>query len=175
MITVTFKRDKGDGYDYGTFVNEKSVGRALTEFIVFELGYGGEIIDISETSVSVLTKVLGCYDTTTFSGTKEEMKLLIEAGCIALKLYAEKRTELIDGHADKIIKLTEGKPLLVNLSSGIILGNSIGSVVALAMLSEEYNKDIEKLTQLSLKDLTAAVELVRIDKIPLEDIINNFI
>lgn len=120
-ISYTSHRDKQDGYNYPSVENQRSVEDALETFLLYEVGFGGRVTDVSETRVEIVTSVMNCLDTTVFEGTAEAMLPLVQVAVVAVKVQAETRTPS-DHVMDRIMEITKGNPLLIKLSSGMLIG-----------------------------------------------------
>lgn len=119
MIGIQASRVKsGEHFDQG--VRSVSVGRATESLLRFELGFGGVVSKFSEFEIVVVTHVLGCVDTTVFSGSSSEMKTLL----VGAALYSQFRGERFDVDVDKLIKSTRGSPLLITAWGGLVFRNS---------------------------------------------------
>ena len=57
----------------------ENIVKALCTLVKYELGYGGRVVEASETRLVTNTNILGSQDTTYFEGTPEAMRPLIEA------------------------------------------------------------------------------------------------
>lgn len=88
MVNITGNRNNS-GVDYPNKPQVVEIYRALQKLAIYELGYGGRITSVNTVAgnivITVVTRIMNCIDTTVFSGTQEEMSLLLEF----LGYYAE--------------------------------------------------------------------------------------
>lgn len=98
------------------------IDEAIISLCKYELGYGGVVTSLTDDRIEVSTRILHCHDRTVFSGSKEEMQDLL--GAVYLWLKAEKEVSF-DAWYEKVSKVTNGVPLLVAMSSGILKGELV--------------------------------------------------
>ena len=105
--------------------------RAIRSLAVNELGFGGSVTDINTrnglTTVTVVTPVMHCTDTTVFSGTDEEMSMLMEfLGCYATVVRARNLDRMSQEVLDILFRtsLRRGSTLLVVNLGPILIGSS---------------------------------------------------
>lgn len=77
MIHRVDFRDKGAGTK-NQGESFQTPAEAVRSMVVFELGYGGCVTDLSLTKVVVETDIYGTKDTTILEGTKEEMEFIVK-------------------------------------------------------------------------------------------------
>lgn len=158
MINVVNRRN--NGMECTPITSERSPSQALYSLVKFELGYGGMIVDASETSITVRTQVLNCVDHTTFSGSKEDMQSLVETAYYFMKACAHD-----GGSIDEVVKQLSAtnKGLrafyLVNLAP-MLLGRKRLMVATMLGMGITEVDDINFGITLSLDDLMALLELV---------------
>lgn len=168
MITISDQRTRGNERPFPPIEARRTPAAALRHLVMYELGYGGDVIDITETSVTVRTNVLDCVDTVTFSGTYAEMHPLVEAAILHLELSKHERVYQ-DALIDRVMHVTKGIPLMVKMCGGIILGSFKAKAICLHLL-EVTDEDLGKqLTGATISDLLTLVELVRFDHVPLRE------
>jgi hypothetical protein len=156
MINVYSQRIRGNEPPFKPITKELSPAAALEEFIIYELGYGGQIKDATKISVTVVTYIMSCKDTTTYSGSPLEMERLISAAVTSMVVRNEPKIN--DVMVDIVHKVTQGVPLLVKLSCGIITGGLVAKVATIAAF--DLQESLEALIKLSLKNLFAVGSLV---------------
>lgn len=168
-IKVTNLRTRGNEPAFAPMVVQKSPKCALENLLIYEIGYGGHITDVSVTRIEVVTRIMGCIDTTVFEGSEADMKLLVEAAVVALQvLVAENENqEYKDKVADMVIKATKGNHLAIKLGAGMLMGDLSVKNVMICMLGD-YGFMVE-LMRASVKDVFAVMMLVRTDGISTED------
>lgn len=172
MITKTAKRDKGDGYNYDTPSIQEPVGKALASLVVYELGYGAIVTEVTKTRVTVVTRIMGCVDTTIFEGVEDEMTLLVEAASIAIvsnPMQAE--SPLHDIAVDSIMVATGGNPLLIKMGHGMIAGRISIRAILMVMMGFAAIEQAPSLKDISVEDQLAIMMLVRIDGVSVADAI----
>jgi hypothetical protein len=156
MISVYSQRIRGNESPFSPITKELSSEAALEEFIIYELGYGGQITDVTKISVTVVTYVMSCQDTTTYSGSPLEMKRLIAAAVTSMMVRNDPKVK--DILVDRVYKATQGVPLLVVLSSGMITGNLVAQIATIVAF--DLQESLEDLKKLSVKTLFAIGSLV---------------
>jgi len=118
---------------------------ALRSLAVFELGYGGQLtsVDITDfqASIAVVTRVLNCVDTTIFSGTREDMTVLLEfAACYAAVVASRDLNKLSQQVLDTL-GVNYNTLLLVKFSPIIIGSREVLSALAI-LAGARTEKDI---------------------------------
>lgn len=134
MIQVFQCRTKDGGHHTQPSFG-KSIERALIHLVVYELGYGGMVTDITETSVSVSTKIMGCLDKVTFKGTAEEMKALRMVAAAHAGSWLTAQDEMIEATVKTLNRTLgdkAGSPMLLTMCAGFAQG-AVSTPVALAM------------------------------------------
>ncbi|OGN04402.1 MAG: hypothetical protein A3B99_04950 [Candidatus Yanofskybacteria bacterium RIFCSPHIGHO2_02_FULL_44_12b] len=176
MIRQTNLRDNGQGMKRDIGGCRRPLMAALESMVVYELGYGGSVTDLSETKVVVETVVLGCKDATIFEGSREEMELIVRvAACHAVIMGDEtSRGAIIERVADFLGTLPSdvgGSPLYISLMAPFLIGGPSTSAALLLGLGITDPVVINTLMPISLKDLMAAVQLHKETDIPLPEIV----
>lgn len=149
MISMASLRFKdGDTFDMGT--QELTVDRAFEHFILHELGYGGKIDYVSPTKVMCKTNVMGCIDTTTFTGEPSDMLLFYHAASIHSNPHTASSTVL---------------GLMVNMFNGMATVRNV-----LCALIDPYKiTHYIILDKVPTRDLLACVLLMHNDKLDIEE------
>jgi hypothetical protein len=174
MITINNLRTRGNEPPFAPIVNETSIQKALENLLIYELGYGGIVTDITPTSVTTVSHVMGCVDTTIFTGSEEEMQLLTIAASIAVNrdlveaVYGKNESGMADAISDYILRVTEGKPLLIEMGSGMLIGKINARLIMITML--QSFKNVNRLIGLNASTLFSILCLVLIDKEPIESV-----
>lgn len=119
-IRITFERTNGT-YKCPASVDERSIENAVESLLIYEIGYGGSVIDITPTKVVVRTYVMACVDVTQYEGAEKDMEPLVAIAIAAARLQKE---PLSDSVIDQVMQFTGGKPLIVMLGAGLITGMS---------------------------------------------------
>ncbi len=117
MLTYISYRDKGQGE---IVLNRRHLAPlvALESLVVWEIGFGGYVSAVSESSVEVKTNVMGCLDRVLLTGSKEDLKPIMDFLRAFYWLKAEMnrngvRQNLDSKLIDNILVETGGNPLLV--------------------------------------------------------------
>ena len=122
-IQITMNRQEVTGHDYGDTVQMRTPEDALELMLRYELGYGGRVLDITERSVVTQTRVLSKIDTTTFTGSPEDMALLL-AGVHAW-LEAERGVNM-DNVISQVLEIPgANRPLICRNLLGIFRGDAV--------------------------------------------------
>lgn len=100
---------------------------AIQSLCKYELGYGGQVTELTGEKIEVVTKILHCNDRTVYSGTKEAMKDLVITACLWLR--ADKEVSF-DDWWKRVSDMTHGGPLLVAMSAGILRGELVKEKLA---------------------------------------------
>lgn len=172
MIQYTGHRTRGNEPPFDPITRTETVAKALSGLILYEIGYGGSIIELTPMKVAVRTVVMGCVDTSIWEGLPEEMELLVEAAAASV-MAAPSITSgpLHEAIVTKVMNLTKGKPLLIKLGMGMITGAPRAKLVMLSLLPEPLTDEelIKKLIRLTPNDLLALVMCVRVDGMTLKE------
>lgn len=157
MIKICLERHKGS--DVFRSDQERTVHAAFDMLLECELGFGSEILELTPTTVVTKTRVLGDIDYTTFTGSEEDMRALVQAaayGTLARSMHLSE--EHRPDYVKKVMEFTEGNPGLISMSSDIILGNGVKRVVAVAVLADGKPELIETLSRLTYTELLTLLE-----------------
>ncbi len=176
MIKHTNLRDRGSGQkNLGEY--EQTAAKALESMVVSELGFGGQVIDLSPTRVAIETPLFGGdIDTTIFEGSEEEMVLIVKvAAHHAMIMNDEKSREVIIGKAvDSLGMLPKeigGLPLYISLLAPFLLGGRSAGVALLFGVGITDPEIVKTFAPISLKDLVAAVGLSVETGMPLPEVV----
>lgn len=141
---------------------EMTPDQAIESFLIYEVGYGGVVTKLTATEVVIVTKVLACTDTTTFSGTEEEMALLHKFAELAVVLDPHQKDynrPLFDAAINLIEKWSDGVPLLVAMGHGMTFGTVSVAMILGFMVPDEPPEVHKALVKANKKDALAAVLL----------------
>ena len=165
-IIVRQTRDNGE---ISWFERSVSKNSAADWLVIHELGMGGQIVNIEETKITVVTRIPGAVDTTEFKGKKEDLNILFKvvSGHISVN---EHKSCIIEQVTEKLA----GAKALVATTMGRIMVGQTQTKAALiaAFATEEEVKDKSKLQlflELNTKDLLALCLMCEEDKISLGD------
>ena len=158
MIHVQFRRfEAHDGYEYPAIEREMLPSHAAVMLLRHELGWGGRVIELEDTSLTVRTPCMAKVDKDTYSGSIEEMQTLHRAVRIwgELKGISNVMTEVA---ADRIKQLVPSESIASSMSA--VFGNT--SVVNMALtrlvgLEEHHRKQALKM---DYKTLDPIIELM---------------
>ncbi|MGB4768324.1 MAG: hypothetical protein WBP22_03635 [Candidatus Saccharimonas sp.] len=108
MIEYTTTRHSGPRQD--TIVREKKVGDSLISLVRFELGWGGQVIEMTETRITTRTPIFDFIDITTFEGSIDEMRVLVVATSLFYELQDDDtlKSRATQGALNTISHLREG-------------------------------------------------------------------
>lgn len=171
MITYTNVRNNS-GCIYANKPEQRTVAHAVESLLIYELGYGGRVIEWSPVKLVIQTTILGSVDTVTFEGSEEDMTLLVEAAYLATEYNPMKRgalKEYQDAAVDHIMRVTGGKPLYVTMACGILLGEPAVKATVIDMIRCEDEAVIVQLMKFSSKELLPVMLLVRQDGVSVAD------
>jgi hypothetical protein len=154
-------------------VRTETVDKALRLFVMYEIGYGGYVVNFSDTRLEVVTNILSKVDKTLFEGSKEDMALLLEAAAVSVvtRPFSPFVTpEYNDAMVEVVMEFTQGRPNLIAMASGMLMGNfSIKAVlVTLLGADESQTEEILNLNPKS-QDLLDLVTFVRLQNMPLAE------
>lgn len=171
MITVKQTRDRGtETYDLGT--SDKTVMGSLKLLLDCELKFGADVTDLGKTSLTVVTRVLDCIDTTVFSGDEVAMKWLIDTASAYSVLKAQLfKPEVRDVMVERVMRMTGGLPILMQLGTGMIVGTPTTQAAVVAVLVQEDPALIDKISDKSYSELMTMLEWKVVDKMSLYDIV----
>lgn len=136
--------------------------QAIESFLIYEVGYGGVVTKLTATEVVIVTKVMTCTDTTTFSGTEEEMALFCKFAELAVVLDPHQKDynrPLFDAAINLIEKWSNGSPLLVVMGRGMAFGTVSVTMILGFMVPDEPPEVHKALVKANKKDALAAVLL----------------
>lgn len=165
MKLSNYRRDRSEhvrpSRPYGEQLNSYEVkpGKAAATVIEYELGYGGVLVECSETRLVFKTIVLGKIDHTVLEGTPEELEPLMNFLGICYTLNTDKDFddlfEAIKGTdmAEKLLR-----PLFLTTAGVMLVGTGRTRRAATAFLAET-EEDIKLFMPQSLKSLVTMIEL----------------
>jgi hypothetical protein len=155
MITYSTIRDDGI-----PGINLWTIEKSLKVLLECEIAFGGTITRLDETVVCIETNVMGCVDKSQFSGSPEDMKLLVTAAIYAAEVrhhfvHGEGRAEVVK----EAMEFTEGNPRLLDLSAEMILGGKLINIVVVAVLADGEMDRVAELRNIPLGTLYAMLYL----------------
>jgi hypothetical protein len=174
MIKVSQERDNGGPCP--TITRDHSVADAFERLSVFEVGFGGHIVELTEDRVVVHTRVLMCFDVTTFTGTPEEMRPLVHFAAAALTLLEHKRDAFVNGVVKDLKTLScGGKPFIVATFGATLFGGRLAKGALMLMMEVSDKETVDRMSQLDLKDMSALTLMVVETKTPIAEAIDIFL
>lgn len=159
-MAIKIKSQRDNGGQCSAIIRDESVAEAFELLVVYELGYGGRVVDLTEERIVVETHIMGCIDLTTFSGPKEEMALLVKAAVVASQLDPIKMEGVSDRLIEEILEITKGIPLLLKLGSGRFVGTARVKLAMAAMANISNEQQAKAFASLAMKDQLAVVQMV---------------
>ena len=150
-------RYKDDG-DVFPITREISPGEGLTDLLVYQISYGAEILEYSPVHVKVQTRVLNCLDVVTYEGTLAEMDVLHDVAMFwgTYQHYPETIEQRKMSGVDMFN--TFGKQLFESYTAVQLIA---------AYLIRDSNSPIK--VEISKEDLCAVIDLVRRDKVSVQE------
>ncbi len=151
------KKDRHD-YDQGT--DQYPLDRAIYMLFKNELGFGGTVTELSDTSITVVTRFLGCIDTTVVTGSKEEMLPLLEGVSLFLRSSEEFEEDIFKQTFDDLRNGQDGvTPLLMQIGFGILQGVNRLKAAAMYAFGIVDKETIDIGLRANLEDIFVAMEL----------------
>lgn len=153
MITIDLERQK----DGEVYKSQKvcSPWDALSQLLECDIGWNSEITELTGTILSNKAKVLGCIDLTTYKGSEDDMKYLVKAASYAMLLQAKQlEPEYREALVNKVAKLSEGSPRIIDMGLPMFLGSGVKRGAILGILGEGNEQDLDKLKLLDYSGLT---------------------
>jgi hypothetical protein len=162
IVKCTNQRNRGHEV-FDPMMHNRKLSDAIEGLLLYEFGFGGQIVDLQETKVVVRTRVMNCIDTTTIEWNKEQGAIILDIIAVYVAfLEGTKEGPVHDILVEKVMKATGGKALMVKLGAGIIMGELPVKATMLHLIgSKEHNDQLKKL---SLKNLFPIFDLVYLEK-----------
>ncbi|OQA03063.1 MAG: hypothetical protein BWY68_00849 [bacterium ADurb.Bin400] len=170
MISYTNIRYKGG--EQLPWSDQRSVSKALEDLLLYQLGFGGFVVEAGPTKLVTRTRVLGDLDVVTFEGSEKEMELLGNAAAVFMRLAEARRAN--PGTAERIwealpkTKCGGVSPVIANMFVPMLLSNRLPKMAALIAVGVEPN---DELLAVEDKDLVAAATLHWETGVPIEQIL----
>lgn len=172
MITLFQSRKKPEEAKPYETTNQETPIKALLQLMDCEFGWSATVETLTPTSVSVMTRVMGCKDTTILSGSEEDMALIVKATAYYSFFYDQIfKPEFRKNFAKSVLEFTGGNPRVVALSAGVLVGEKFLKATLLALLCEDDVQYITRLKNITQKDLMSMLELKVIDKMEMHEIL----
>lgn len=160
---------------------ELPVEKALACLVADELGFGGMVVGISPTKVTVEHELVDVKNTAIFEGSQKEMGFLVNVAAHHAVLMNDKMTKnLIVNQAMDFLMTVPDKEIgdtsrYVAMMSSVLMGRTSASI---ALLFAAGIKDLETMkvaATVSLEDLALSVELHRKTGASLAEIIKEIV
>jgi hypothetical protein len=159
MITVTQNRNKGGGDVYNS-IHDWTLSKSLNVLISCELGFGGQLMEVTPTRVVVQTEVMGCIDITIFEGTEEAMVMLVKTAHIANHVrHLSMSTDNINHISKNLLDFSEGSPAVIAMAAGMFIGAGIVKGTIIALLAGDDESVLPQLSAFSKDMLLTLLEL----------------
>lgn len=147
---------------FGFSINKRTdTLNALINFLQYEIGYGGKIINVEENFdkkiiITTETKLFSKIDTVAFSGSKDEMDPLLRVTAAILYIQNDFGTELIDTTIKALGKYA-GLPFWAVHAGPLCFGSASAKIALLSLLVDDSNSEVyKKLLQKNLEELCIA-------------------
>lgn len=140
----------------------ESAGRALELLILVDMGFCGNVIEITPTKLVTRTPGLGFFDIVTYEGHEEDMApLILLAVCYTLVRSNEKnRASVAMSMADLINGLPGGhKPIVIETLVPFLAGSHACKIALLAATEVTDPQLVNTLTKMELKELAPIMSL----------------
>ena len=129
-----------------------------------ELGFGGKVVEMSETRIKVQTQVLSCLDTAIFEGTALEMRPVVELACLYTEA-GENFSELIVGETltffERMSKEVSGMPFFITALAPILVGGNRLKIAVMLSCGIRDEEDIRVGLKARIEDIVTAHQLSR--------------
>jgi hypothetical protein len=174
MIKLRCTRYEGgrSGYNYGTVVSEKNRDDAILQLLKFELGYGGNIVNVDiddpeKVRLEIETHVISKLDIVEFIGSMAEMKPLLHLAYIHTHLMrpGAVRDTVVKNCADTAISDGLNLPIHLSLIAPLWMGGSSTRMTCIVFCAEQREtgweeKDFEVFKDIDLDTLISFVQLI---------------
>lgn len=144
MIKVSSDRTRGAEY-FEPIITHRTQSAALELFVIYELGYGGQVVGLADVvggvEIQTVTRVMGCFDKTIFTGSKEEMTPFLDFTGVYSKVSEIK--EVKEKNMDDVFRITKGIPLMVKLGGDFLMGSGSIQATIYSLILMEYFKEAE--------------------------------
>ena len=174
MITKIQSRDKCGEHFEQPSRHFLTPGEALSNMLEVELAFGGQIVMLTPTKITLVTYVLDCEDHATYEGPIGEMESLCQLSVTILQGERQFKGVIIEGawHSmEQTFGMKVGKPLLMKMLAWIAFGRSRlrAAVLLSAGISNEDDVGLAVESKVSLKDLAACADLARQSGMPFRE------
>ena len=157
MVRIESLRKSGRDFELIS-EQERDSRHVLQHLIAAEFAFGGRTVEASRGRLVVQTKILSHIDRTIYTGSVEDMEILLKAAAVYEETY--KDNELIENQlAKRCTDFAKGSPLLTVAAAGIFNGHSRAIIAMLVALEVTEKKRFEEAKQVPLDDLLELVEL----------------
>lgn len=164
VITKKQSRDKdGEHFEQATLTFKDPLD-ALASLAKYELGWGGQVVDVSESFIKVQTRVFHCLDTSIFEGPTVEMKPLFELVYFYTKASQEFEGAIEDQAVDETGRWPDGigrVPLFLSMLAPLVIGSNRLKAAAMLACGLRDENDIKAGLNADIKDIVAAFQLAK--------------
>lgn len=147
MIQYAQKRDKqGEIFHFAT--QQRTSSQARAAMVVYELGFGATVVELTPTRIVLQTRILGDIDTVTLEGSAEEMRdTVVTAAYYAMTSDRQDQiTEAALGMLDTSLgesKYRKGmSPFILKMASPLIIGHTRVALAAMLAAGIEDESQI---------------------------------
>lgn len=168
-MLVTNRRTRGNEKPFEPLIYKRKLSQALEQLLVYELGCGGQIINLKENEVTIMTRVMNCIDITTFEWDNNENAVVYDviSTSVAVKKLSESKP-IQDVLIDKVMEITRGIPLRIKLMADVIMSDAPVRATLLQLIgSEAHTGELKKLKN---ADLFAIFDLVYLQKQNIDEV-----
>ena len=168
MIHIKYERNHCNSGMELMNVREAPAHKAFSSMVEAELAWGGRVTKLSKTEVQVCTSVLGSLDQSTFTGTPEEMGPLYRVAGLYAVIRHTLHKEVLETGARLAVG---GKPNLISMCSGMLLGQPAAKLAIFAFL-ELSEEEMGRMAGIRMEDLCAAIELNMTEGVSVREILS---
>ncbi len=160
---------------------ELAVEKALACLVADELGFGGSVVGISPTKVTVEHELVDVKSTTTFEGSQEEMGFIVNVAAHHIVLMNDKmsRSAIVGKAMDCLTtmpdKKTDDMQRYVTMMSSALVGRMSASIALLFAAGITDLETMKIAAPIALDDIAIAVALHRKTGAPLAEIIKEIV
>lgn len=167
-------------HDCGAIVYEAGIKGAtehdlISRWVETELAWSCRIVGLEKNMLRSRTYVMGCVDTTEFTGEGAGMELLHRIVVVdqmlreqRMKMNGEEGktsdSDILTSELEVVMEFTKGLPALLDMGAGMILGGPRAKQVMIGVLDPQNTDTIDLLAKKSLKELCALACIKYLDK-----------
>ena len=169
---ITIENDRWNGACCEPVIQQTSLSEAFQRLAIFELGYGGRIQHVAEDMVVVVTEVMGCIDTITFTGESEEMRPLFCLANCWMQVRGQGWRTVKNMTLNRLDHNPDGgNPRLLEHLLPLLVGESSLLLALVLTFGLTNPEDIKIAARLKLEDFVAAGMLAQEEHVPFGDVV----